>query len=118
MSYETLTQEQRDSVDALAQMVRALSGTLARTLEQFQAVNSYWTGNIETILSGLQASDVIPNKTGLAGAQGLTKSELTNLVGYMIVASATADGASGSYNSNYHRSLYAKAAGPINIVNE
>ena len=118
MSYASLTEEQRESVDALCVMVRPLAGELARTLEKFQGVTSYWTGNVETILGALQSSDVIPNTTGLAGAQGLTKAELTNLIGYMITASATADGASGSYNSNYHRSLYAKAAGPINIVNE
>ena len=118
MSYEALTAEQKLAVDALSDAVRPLAGTLARTLEKFQAVNSYWTGNVETILAGLQSSDVIPNKTGLAGAQGLTKSQLTTLVGYMITASATADGAVSSYNTNFHRSLYAQAAGPVNLMNE
>jgi hypothetical protein len=36
MSYASLTEEQRESVDALCVMVRPLAGELARTLEKFQ----------------------------------------------------------------------------------
>lgn len=116
MAYVDLTQEQKDAVQALCGTVRPLAGELARVLEKFQAAVAYYTGNVETILGELQSSDEIPNATGLTGAQSLTKSELANLVGYLIAASATADGSSGSYNTNYHRALYAKACGPGNLI--
>ena len=117
MAYADLTAEQKQSVQALCQLVRPLSGELGRLLEKFQAVVAYYSGNVESILSALQASDVIPNESGYAGAQSLTKEQLANLVGYFIVMQATADGSAGSYNTNYHRALYARSAGPMNLVN-
>lgn len=116
MAYADLTTEQKESVQALCQTVRPLSGELGRLLEKFQAVVAYYTGNVETILALLDTADAIPNETGLTGAQSLTKAELVNLVGYLITASATADNATGSYNTNYHRALYAKACGPGNLI--
>jgi len=117
MAYADLTDEQKEAVQALSQIVRPLSGELARLLEKFQAVVAYYAGNVETTLGELQASDVIPNTSGLAGAQDLTNEQFANLVGYMITASATADGSAGSLNTNYHRALYASACGPGNLIN-
>lgn len=116
MTYADLTAEQKASVQALSAVARPLAGEFARLLEDFQGVVSYYVGNVETILAALDAGDEIPNETGLSGAQALTKADFVNLVGYMITASATGDGASGSYNTNYHRSLYAKACGPENMI--
>jgi hypothetical protein len=116
MAYNDLTAEQKAAVDAMGVLVRPLTGELARLLEKFQAVVAGYTGNVETILGDLQASDAIPNTTGLTGAQSLTKEEFVNLVGYMIVMCATPDASSGSYNTNYHRALYAKACGPSNLI--
>lgn len=118
MAYADLTTEQKASVDAMLALVRPLSGELARLLEKFQAVVSYYSGNVETILGTLLDADAIPNQTGLAGAQSMTKAEVVTLVGYLITACATPDGSSGSYNTNFHRSLYAKAAGPDNLIQE
>jgi type III secretory pathway component EscT len=114
MAYADLTTEQKASIQALSQLVRPLAGELGRLLEKFQAVVSYYSGNVETMLAELQSSDLIPNESGLTGAQDLTKEQFVNLVGYMITASATADGS--AMNSNYHRALYAKACGPNNLM--
>jgi type III secretory pathway component EscT len=114
MAYADLTIEQKASVQALSQLVRPLAGELGRLLEKFQAVVSYYSGNVETILGELQSADLIPNETGLAGAQNMTKDQFVNLVGYMITAAATADGS--PMNSNYHRALYAQACGPANLI--
>lgn len=116
MAYADLTTEHQSTLQASLQLVRPLSGELARLLEKFQAVVAGYSGNVETILSQLQADDVIPNLSSLAGAESLTKEQFVNLVGYMIVASATPDGSSGSLNTNYHRSLYARACGPANMI--
>ena len=116
MAYADLTTEQKASVQSLLLLVRPLTGELARLLEKFQAVVAGYTGNVDTILTSLQATDAIPNTTDLAGAESLTKEQFVNLVGYMIVASATPDGSAGSLNTNYHRSLYARACGPVNLI--
>lgn len=118
MPFASLTQEQQDNVQALCAVARPLTGEFARLLEKFQAVVAGYSGNVETILGQLDNADVIPNATDLAGAQGMTKAELVNLIGYMIVACATPDGSSGSFNTNYHRSLYVKAAGAANLIVE
>jgi len=117
MTYEELTAEQQASIDALMAIVRPQAGTLARLLESFQAIVSQYTGNIETILNLIDAAEEIPNQTGLAGAQAMTRADVQTLIGYMTTAAATADGSDGSYNTNYHRSLYAKACGAVNMIN-
>jgi hypothetical protein len=116
MAYADLTTEQKESVQAMCQLVRPLSGELGRLLEKFQAVASYYTGNVETILTELQSSDVVPNASGLAGAQDVTKAELVSIVGYFLTLCATPEASSGSYNTDYHRALYAKACGPTNLL--
>lgn len=116
MAYADLTTEQKASIQALAQVMRGMSGELARLLERMQVVSAYYVGNVENDISSLDGSDLIPNTSGLEGAEDLTKAEFQNLAGYFIVASTTADGTTGSYNSNYHRALYARACGPINMI--
>lgn len=112
MAYADLTTEQKETVDALDMALRQQLVTLVPTLEAMQAIVAYYTGNAETVLAELQSSDVVPTKCTYAGCQDLTKEQLVNLCGYLIVASATGDGASGSLNTNYHRALYARAIGP------
>jgi hypothetical protein len=118
MAYNDLTTTQKESIQALSNVLRPITGELARLLEHFQALVSYYTGNVETILGELQSTDEIPNASGLAGAQSLTKEQFVNLMGYIITSSATADGSAGSLNTNYHRSLYARACGPMNMIEE
>ena len=116
MAYQDLTPEQQASVQALSQVLRPLAGEFARLLAKFEVATSYYVGNVETMIAGLDASDPIPNTSGLAGAQDLTKEQFVNLMGYLIVSSATPDGSSGSFNTNYHRALYAQACGPENLL--
>ena len=116
MAYIDLSDEDKAAIQAMATVARALAGELARVLEKIEAVVAYYTGNVETMLGKLAASDLIPNTSGLTGAQDMTKSELVNLVSYFITASARPDNSSGSYNTKYHRALYAKACGPENLI--
>ena len=112
MSYADLTPEQKETVDALDMALRQQLTEFAPMLEKMQAIVAYYVGNAETVLGELQSSDVVPTKCTYAGCQDFTKEQLVNLAGYFIAASATGDGASGSYNTNYHRALYAKGIGP------
>lgn len=116
MAYNDLTANEKLAVQELAQFVRASVGELARLASKGRAIANYYSGNVEVILSELASSDLIPNESDLAGAQDLTKEQLVNLTGYLMTFSDMTDGANGSYNTNYHRGLYARAAGPTNIV--
>ena len=116
MTYDELTAEQQAAVQALDAELRADLAALAKLLHRFRAVANYWAGNLETVVGSLTDGEAIPTGVGYAGAQPLTKGEFTTLVGYLMVASDTADNAAGSLNTNYHRALYAKAAGPGNTA--
>ena len=115
MSYESLTPEQKLAVDNLGVLLRQTCSEIAKHNNHCRAIAEAYSGNVETILGALAVGDVIPNTTGLFAAQPLTKSEFTTLVGYAIVMSDTTDNAVGSYNTNFHRGLYAKACGPVNL---
>ena len=115
MAYADLTDEQKASIQALSTFMRGLSSEWAKVLEKAQAISAYYTGNVETDIASLDSADVIPQTTGLVGAEPLTKADFTTLIGYFMVASNAADGASGSYNTPYHRALYSRACGPENV---
>lgn len=116
MAFLDLTGDQKRAVKELASLTRATAGEIAKLANHCRAITAGYVGNVESILALLQAGDVIPNESGLGNAQDLTKAELVTLIGYCITLSETGDGASGSYNTNYHRGLYAKAAGPANLI--
>jgi len=116
-TYDDLTQEQKDAVQTLQSLVRATAGEIAKLGNHCRAIASNYAGNVETMLGTITSgSEVIPKSDGLAGSQSLTKTELVNLIGYCLTLSDPTDNAVGSYNTNYHRALYSKAAGPVNTI--
>jgi hypothetical protein len=88
-SYNNLTQEQKDKLAVFTTLLRGYYGELARFLD------------------GLDAGAVVPNATGLAGAQALTKEELQAAVADM---SALLNG----YYTDAKRQVYDKMVGPFN----
>lgn len=109
-AWNALTQQQRDEVSDLLKAAREWAGTMARLNALGQAIGLKYTGNVETTLGSLDAGE-IPVYDAAKGEEAITKAELQNLAGYAITASATPDGSSGSYNTNYHRALFIRAAG-------
>jgi len=116
-TYDDLTTEQKATVQNLATMAKSTAGEIARLANHCRAITSGYSGNVETLLDTITSgTEVIPKSDGLAGSLSLTKNDLITLIGYCIVFSDPADNVTGSYNSNYHRALYAKAAGPGNLI--
>lgn len=109
-TWAQLTQGQRDEVADLIMAVREWSGMMARLANLGRAISAKYVGNVETTLSGLDAGE-IPISNPEQGQEALSKADLLSIVGYAIDSSQTTDGASGSYNTNYHRGLYVRAAG-------
>lgn len=118
MSYDNaLSAEEKQALQTLLNMARADAGQLfAKLGNHGRAITAQYSGNVENILAKLGGSDLIPNTSGLAGAQAMTKDETVNLFGYFITESDPTDNASGSFNTNYHRSLFAKAGGAGNLL--
>lgn len=116
-AWGSLTQQQRDETAELLKAVRSHAGQVARAHALGRAITSKYVGNVETTLAGLDAGE-IPLYDASKGEEPLTKADLINLVGYAMTASETADGSAGSYYTNFHRSLYVKAAGLFNTLQQ
>jgi hypothetical protein len=114
-TWASLTADQQAAIQAVATPSRGMAGTLAQLLNHAKDIGLAYSGSVEALIGSLNSGEIIPNNSGLAGASGLTRDQLINLLGYYIVMGATLDGSNGSYNTNYHRGLYIAAAG-INAI--
>ena len=116
-AWNELTQPQRDEIIDLLKVQREWSGMMARLCNLGRALALKYNGNVETTLAGLNAGE-IPVYDASLGQEALTKAELADLVGYAITSSVTTEAAAGSYNTDYHRALYVRAAGIYNTLQQ
>jgi hypothetical protein len=114
-TWASLSQSDKDKILDAMGASRAWAGEMARLCALGRAIAAKYTGNVETALSGLDAG-AIPVYDATQGQEQLTKAELINLVGYAMTSSETPDNSAGSYNTNYHRALFVKAAGLFNTL--
>ena len=111
-TYASLTPAQQDAVQSVANAVRGLQITWQKLATSGQVVAAGWNGGISGIVGSLDAGEVIPNGSGLAGAQGLAPADLTNMVGYLLDASNPSNTqGGGGYNTPFHQALRVKACG-------
>ena len=108
MAYVDLTTEQQNSLQAWLAILRAAGGELARLNNHGSVLATEYAAVTSAILGELADGDIIPNVSGLAGAESLTKLEITTLIGYMQTAQ--------SLDTATHRQLIAKAAGEANLI--
>ena len=107
MAYADLTTEQKQSVDEFMALLRPWCGELARVHNHgASAFTQYWA-TISAILGELLDGDVIPNKSGLPGAAGITKTEIGTILAWQ--------GSIATINSEANRQLMAKACGGTNL---
>lgn len=116
-TWANLDQEDRDAIASVLSLSRDFSGMLARLANLGLTINAAVGGDITAFLSGLNAGD-IPVYDAASGEQVLSKADLINIVGYAQAISNTGDNVPGSYNSNFHRSLFVRAAGPYNTLQQ
>lgn len=108
MAWSDLTPEQQAVASEYVRLLRSWCGEQARTNNHGGALNdSYAT--VQTILGLLGNDDVITDGSGLAGAASLTKGEVVSLTAHM-------QGILTNYNTAGHRQMWAKAAGPSNLI--
>lgn len=80
MAYADLTTEEQELLGQAERWLRGTVSSLYSMLDDgdFELKAAYWTENIVPILAQLNASDVVPNTSGLAGAVDVTSSELSS----------------------------------------
>lgn len=108
MAFNELTSEQQAVLADYVRMVRAWCGEQARTNNHADALNSQYA-QVQAILGELQDTDLVTDGSGLSGAMVLTKAEVVSLTAHM-------QGVLTTYNTAGHRQMWAKAAGPGNLI--
>lgn len=108
MAYNDLTSEQKAVLSEYVRILRAWCGEQARVNNHAEALNDDYA-QVQSILGELAGSDVIADGSGLAGAGPLTKDEVVSITAHM-------QGILANYNTAGHRQMWAKAAGPSNLI--
>jgi len=110
---EGLTADQQKAVTDFTQSLRAWSAQLAQLNSLGAAIGAAWFGGINGLVGSLQSSDIIPNVSGLAGAQDLSPADLTSLAQWANALSnpLNSDQGTGAYASVGIQQLCVKAAG-------
>ncbi len=109
-TYASLTAGQKATLShALDIMARPALGELARWLNHNSAFLSEYNAGATTILATLGSTEVIPNQSGLAGAQDMTAAQWSAFV----TALASLD---STYNTSGNRQNIALAAGGPNLI--
>lgn len=108
MAYADLATEQKNVLSEYVRLLRAWCGEQARTSNHAEALNDDYA-QVQTVLGELAGSDLIDDGSGLAGAASLTKDEVVSLTAHM-------QGILSGFNTAGHRQMWAKAAGPGNLI--
>ena len=76
-TYASLSDSDRAVVDNIVNMVRASAGERARAWNRQKSIAD--DTNAVALLVSIEPSDTIPNTSGLAGADDMTRSELVDV---------------------------------------
>lgn len=105
-TYASLSTTDKAIVDNTTNLLRASAGELARILNRIKAITD--DTNATGLVTSLDNGQVIPNTSGLAGADDLTKEEVVSL--YTLL-----NGIKTTYDTTQNRAALSKAAG-INAI--
>ena len=108
-TYDSLTTEQKNILQSFTNFVRAWCGEQARTNNHGGAANVDYNAQASAIIASLDAEEIIPNTSGLAGAASIAKEDLISTVSHI-------QGIETNYNTSGHRQLWDKMAGTSNLI--
>jgi len=107
-TWASLTAEQKDIVLENDRQLRAAVGAYARALENIDSVKAHYDASASALVASLDAGEVIPHGSGLAGVVSSTETFYATVLSSLATTLAN-DNAAGD------RQNYAKLAGPSNI---
>ena len=108
-TFGQLTPEQQGIIAEYTRQQRAMVGAFARLLNQFEALDNMYDGQVTAAWASLGASDTIADGSGLAGVSELTKAEVASIA-TAVQAILTA------YQTDALRQLYVRMAGMVNTL--
>lgn len=107
-TFAELTNEQQAAIADYTRLLRSWCGEQARVNNHAEAINDGYA-NVQTALGTLGTDEPVTDGSGLAGAQTLTKGEIVSMTAHL-------QGILANYNTAGHRQMWAKAAGPANLI--
>lgn len=107
--FSGMTPDQQAQVLAFMPVFRSKVIELARAVNNMAALLEVWNTNVSVPVLALDAGTVIPDNTGLAGAQSVNREQIMAVMGAMMAALAAA-------NTVGLRSRYISVIGPANMV--
>jgi hypothetical protein len=109
VAFNDLTVEQRGIIAEYVKQQRAMVGGFARWLNQIEAADNMYDGQVVAAWASLADSDLIPDGSGLAGVSLLSKAEVASIAGAFQAILNT-------YQTEALRRLYVRMAGMTNTI--
>lgn len=103
-TYDSLTADQKALLDEQVTQLRAYAGAANRLMKTAQNLADMFNVGGSAIITILDVGATVPNRSGFAGTQALTKEDLESLV-------TDIDTALNFFSSQTKRELQIKAAG-------
>ncbi len=107
-TYDSLTTEQKGTLQEWMNFVRALTGETARMNNHAVAAWDAYNTEASAIIASLDAGETIPNTSGLAGAVSVTKEETVTVASHIDTIMVTPVTAA-------HRAAWNRFAGAANM---
>lgn len=103
-TYNNLTAEEKKNLKEFATIIRPLAGQVGKLMLTFKDTILTYNSIIKPIIDSLDTGEIIPNETGLAGAQPVDKQIIVDF----ITAITTVE---TGFNTDTNRSDWIKLAG-------
>jgi hypothetical protein len=113
----TLTADEQAAVIDLANLCRGWASQVMKLNTISASIQNTWAGGVSAMVAKLAAGDLIPNTSGLAGAQPLNQSDITNMANWAGSYSNPSNPTqgTGAFCSPTIQQVCVKAAGGQNV---
>lgn len=108
-TYDSLTSEHKAILADYVNNLRAWCGEQARANNHADASETAYRSFVSVLLDSLDGTEIIPNDSGLSGAQSLTKDEIITLISHQ-------QNILSGFNLSTFRQAWAKATGSSNLI--
>ena len=106
-TYTSLSDQDKAVVQNTIQLIRSISGSAGKVMNTLKAIAD--DTNAIALLSSVDNTDTIPNQSGLAGSDDMTKAELLSI--WTVFSSMRT-----SFDTVNNRAAWSKAAGINNLL--
>lgn len=106
-TYDSLSDGDKAVVQSTIQLIRSMAGSFGRSFNARTAIAA--DTNAIAIITSIDAGDTIPNESGLAGADDVTRAEL-------VAAWTEFNAMATSHDTASNRAAWSKLAGVPNLL--